>query len=307
MAILMARRYNKKHNVPSWRKITDEEVRKAYEENENRNYDVYSVDEKLRKGLNIEKIDLPNCGAWYVSLDKNPKNKVLYYIHGGGFVAGSSRDTFGFISYAVKHFGYNIFSIDYRLAPNHKCLETIEDCFDGYKYLLRDRNPKDIILIGDSAGGNLVFALPQKLKDEKIELPGGIISCSPVTQFIHYPYSYYECSMKTDYGITFGINDTADFYRGELDRSHPYVSPLLGDLSDYPPTYLDASNRESLRDESRMMYVLLKEQGGYVEYHELRDFFHAMLTSYKHGFVRREEYPLIINFINKVFNNKIDN
>jgi hypothetical protein len=54
-----------------------------------------------------------------------------------------------------------------------------------------------------------------------------------------------------------------------------------------------------------MMYVRLREEGGYVEYHELRDFFHAMLTAPQFGFVRREEYPHIIRFINRVFQKEI--
>ena len=50
-----------------------------------------------------------------------------------------------------------------------------------------------------------------------------------------------------------------------------------------------------------MMYVLLKEKGIDVEYHELRDFFHAMVVAPHIGFVRKEEYPLIQRFIKKVF------
>ena len=65
--------------------------------------------------------------------------------------------------------------------------------------------------------------------------------------------------------------------------------------------YLDASDVESLRDEARMMFVRLKEEGCDVEYHELKDFFHAMLTAPQFGFVRKEEYPLIISFLNRIF------
>ena len=118
------------------------------------------------------------------------------------------------------------------------------------------------------------------------------------------PYSYYECSCKTDYGIIFGINDTVELYRGELPKDSPYVSPLCGDLSGYPPVYLDASDKESLRDEARMMYVRLKEEGCDVEYHELKDFFHAQLTDTVHGYVRREEHPLVRTFIDRVFSEK---
>ena len=303
LAIQFAKRYRKKHNIPDEvPKIDDEQLRKMMEENEKRDCDCFGVEEKLRKGLQIEKAELPNCCGWMIRSEKNPGDKVLYYIHGGGFTGGYTRGAFRFISYAVRHFGYNIFSIDYRLTPKYTCVDAVGDCEDGYRRLLETYAPKDIILMGESAGGNLVFALSHKLRDDGLPLPGGIVSCSPPVQFLHYAYSYYECSCKTDYGITFGINQIVEYYRGGLPVDSPYVSPLLGDLSGFPPVYLDASDRESLRDEARMMYVRLKEEGVDVEYHELRDFFHAMLPQPRFGFVRREEYPHIIRFINRVFN-----
>ena len=302
LAIQYAKWYRKKHNIPDEvPKIDDEWVRRTIEDNENLDHDCLGVEEKLRKGLQIEKTEFPDCCGWMIRSVKNPSDKVLYYIHGGAFVGGYTRGSFRFISFAVRNFGYNVFSVDYRLAPKFTCIDAIGDCEDGYRHLLKTYDPKNIILIGESAGGNLVFSLSHKLKDDGLPLPGGIVSCSPVVQFLHYAYSYYECACKTDFGITFGINQVVEYYRGELPVDSPYVSPLLGDLSGFPPVYLDASDCESLRDEARMMYVRLKEEGTDVEYHELRDFFHAMLTRPRFGYVRREEYPHIIRFINRVF------
>ena len=255
-----------------------------------------------QKGVRIEKAALENSDAWLISSDGNPKDRILYYIHGGGFCFGFTRGLFPkFIPYVVLKLGYNMLSVDYRLAPRYKCLDAVGDCEDGYRFLLERYDPKNIILMGDSAGGNLVFALTHKLIDDGLPVSGGIVSCSPVTQFLHYAYSYYECACKTDYGILFGINQIAEHYRGELPLDSSYVSPLLGDLAGFPPTYLDASDVESLRDDARMMFVRLKEAGVDVEYHELRDFLHAMLTRPNVGAVRREEYPHIIRFIRRVF------
>lgn len=297
----MEKRRRKKHHIPETMVLTEEQICQFREDNKNRDNNCFTVDEKLQAGLQLEQVALPNCGAWHISMAGNPDDRVLYYIHGGGFVFGNTRGTFHFISYAVKHFGCNMFSIDYRLAPDYHCIDSVSDCEDGYRQLLEKYAPEKIILIGDSAGGNLVFSLCHKLRADGLPLPGGIISCSPVLQFLHYAYSYYECSCKTDYGITFGINSVLRIYQGDLPLDHPLLSPLLGDLSNFPPVYLDASSCESLRDEARMMYVRLKEEGSYVEYHELKDFFHAMLTNERFRFVRKEEYPHIIRFIQRVF------
>ena len=302
LTILKAKRYMKKHNMPNRLVITDEMLKESIEKKSKTDYNCLTAPEKYVKGVNVEKVDLANCTAWYFSLDKNPKDKVLYYIHGGGFHEGSTRGAISFMSYVVRKWGYNVFSIDYRLAPDFKCLDAVGDCEDGYKYLLNTYKAKNIILMGESAGGNLVLTLPQKLKEDNIEMPGAIIASSPVVQFVHYAYSYYECSGVTDFGIMLGINDIIEYYRGDLPWDHHYLSPLTGDLSGYPSVLLNASNCESLRDEARMMYVRLLEEGCDVEYHELKDFFHAMLPAHQWGFVRREMYPDIIKFINRVYN-----
>ena len=303
LRIQAAKLYRKKKNLPDeFMKLDDEWVQKAIKEQDKWDMDCLTLDEKERQGLNIEKAALPDCNAWLISQEQNPKDKVIYYIHGGGFTFGFTRALFkSFIPYIVKKLGYNLFSIDYRLTPRFKCLDAVKDCEDGYRFLLERFDPKKIVLMGDSAGGNLVLALTHKLIDDGLPVSGGIVSCSPVTQFVRYAYSYYECSCKTDFGIIFGINQVAEHYRGELPLDHPYLSPLAGDVSGFPPTYLDASSAESLRDDARMMYVRLKEAGVDAEYHELFDFFHAMLTRPHVGFVRREEYPHIVRFIKRVF------
>ena len=300
-AIQRAHRYIKKHNPPDHIELTDEFVQKLRDRVEHMDYDCAAVDEKLKKGLTLEKVQLAHCTSWFISSDKNPKDKIIYYIHGGGFVNGSTKLLFKFISYAVKHFGYNIYSVDYRLTPVHTCMDTITDCENGYRHLLEHYAPENIVLMGESAGANLSLALIHRLRDAGLPFPAGIVASSPVVQFLHYAYSYYECAFKTDYGILFGINEVTKLYRGELPLDHPYMSPLCGDLSDFPPTYLDASDVESLRDESRMMFVRLKEEGRDVEYHELRDFFHAMLTASQYRFVRREEHTHVLAFIRRIF------
>ena len=302
LAIRYAKRYMKKHDHPGRMILTENDIEKFRERNDQRDYDCLNVDEKYKNGLDFERVDLEHCSSWLIRKDGNPGNKILYYIHGGGFINGSTRDLIPFVTYAVRNFGYNVYSVDYRMAPNYHCIDTVTDCENGYRYLLERFKPENIILMGESAGGNLVLALPQKLKDDGLPLPGGIVASSPVVQFLHYPYSYYENACRTDFGIIFGINEgLLQMYPGELPVDHPYLSPLCGDLSGYPPVYLDASDKESLRDEARMMYVRLKEEGTDVEYHELKDFMHAQLTDVKHGYVKRKEHPLVKAFIDRIF------
>ena len=255
-----------------------------------------------RKDLDIRRVDLRNCSAWKITKEGNRKDKIIYYIHGGGFTNCCTKRYFDFVSYAVNHFGYDVFSIDYRLAPEYKCLDILDDCLSGYEELLKGYAGKDICLMGESAGATLTLTLTLRLKELGMELPQGIVCCSPLSQFEYYPYSYYENAGKNDFLIGFGtIDNIYPIYRGDLDYLSPYMSPLYGDLSCFPKIYLDVSYHESMRDDARALYGKLKMSGNDVEYHELRYFSHAELVNPGHRYVRREEYPLITDFLNRLF------
>lgn len=305
---LALRKYKKEHpglTEPSFR-LSQEELDRTCEElirqQENADTDCTVLDEKLVRGLGVRPVQLKNCRAWKITKAGNPGDRIICYIHGGGFTNCSTKRYFPFISYAVNHFGYDVFSIDYRLAPRYKCLDILSDCTDGYEELLKEYEGKNVCLMGESAGATLALTLTLRLKELGLPLPGGIVSCSPLSQFEYYPYSYYENAGKSDFLIGFGTLDNIyPIYRGELDCMSPYMSPLYGDLSAFPKVYLDASYHESMRDDARALYGKLKMLGNDVEYHELDRFSHAELVNPGHRYVRKEEYPLIREFLDRVF------
>lgn len=297
------RNYRKKHPAaPNTEEEIQKELENLVEYHKTRSTDVYAKQDGDFKGLDIETLTLSETNAYIFSQASNPTDKIVYYMHGGGFAAGSPAECSEFIGYFVKHFGYNMCAVDYREIPEYNIRDILGDCEEGYKKLLERYKPENICFGGGSAGGHLVFSLSHKLKDDGIPLPGGLISVSPVMQFERYAYSYYECSGKTDLGITFGINERVyPSLKGDLDYTHKYVSPLAGDFTGFPRTYLDTSDRESLRDDARMTYVKLMEAGVDVEYHELEGFMHDQAPQVKLGYVRRIEHKLLKNFLKKIF------
>ena len=90
---------------------------KMIEENRKQDRDLFTCEKELIEGLKIEEVPLSSCGAWMVQKEGNQNDKVVYYIHGGGFVNSCTKSRMRFVSYLVKNFHYNVFSIDYRLFP----------------------------------------------------------------------------------------------------------------------------------------------------------------------------------------------
>lgn len=112
---LALRKYKKEHPDFSQSSfiLSKEELDKMCEQllqqQKDTDTDCMTLDEKLTHGLEIRSIQLNHCRAWKITKADNRKDKIIYYIHGGGFTNCSTKKYFEFISYEVNHFGYNVF------------------------------------------------------------------------------------------------------------------------------------------------------------------------------------------------------
>ena len=127
---------------------------------------------------------------------------VVLYLHGGGYVAGNLEYACGFASVLATKCGVRVFSVGYRLAPEHPYPAALDDAMDAYGYLLSDGyDPSRIILCGESAGGGLCYAMCQKLRDKSRTMPAGIIAISPWTDLTLSSESY-KLNKKNDPSMT---------------------------------------------------------------------------------------------------------
>lgn len=200
---------------------------------------------------------------------------VLLYLHGGGFVVGSLDSHHAICAEIAEHAGAELVAVDYRLAPEHLWPAQTDDCFGVLKQLLGQGNR--IVLIGDSAGGNLAASLALRARDEG--LPG------VVGQVLIYPSlggdlvsgSYLEMAQAP--GLT-----TADvaYYRAILKApsDEPVAHPLLAhDLTDLPPAYITVAHFDPLRDDGHLYAQRLKRVGVEVSLREEPQMVHAWLRA----------------------------
>lgn len=284
--------------------FTEDEKRvwceKTAAENRVQNRDITSCPEELIGGLSIEEIPLPHASAWMVTQPDNPKDKVICYIHGGGFIGACTKARMPFVSALVKRFGYDVFSIDYRLAPEYRHPCQLEDCLDGYLRLLERYKPENIVLIGESAGGTLVLTLSLLLRDRSLPLPKAVLVNSPATQLAEYTDSYRKFSLKEDFIVTEGIlENMLGVYIREDEAKDPYVSPLYGDLHDLPPVTLSVSECECLLDDSKMLYEKLLASGNGAKLLTYPKLCHAFLISPQMKRIVRDAYPDLKNWLSK--------
>jgi acetyl esterase/lipase len=201
---------------------------------------------------------------WVLAPGVDGSRRVLY-IHGGAFIAGSPNSHRTVTSHYSKVANAAVLAIDYRLMPENRRIEEIEDCQTAYRWIL-DNGPEGrglatrLFISGDSAGGNLSLVLSQWIRDENLQTPDGVIALSPLTDSTYSGPSIRR-NLKTDtmlgpmFGRLLGLPRTVLSWMFVLENrirpSNPLVSPVFGNLSNLPPTLIQVSEAEMLLDDSR--------------------------------------------------------
>ena len=152
----------------------------------------------------------------------------------------------------------DVLSFDYRLAPEHPYPAATEDAMQVWNYLmLLGYGARDIILAGDSAGGNLVLSLMLRLKQENRLLPRGAVLMSPWTDLTSSGKSH-VAKASIDPVLNAGyLQEMITNYATGRDLTNPLISPLFGDFEGFPPVYIQVGSNEILLDDSNMLYKKL--------------------------------------------------
>ncbi|HET6522243.1 MAG TPA: alpha/beta hydrolase, partial [Geminicoccaceae bacterium] len=162
-----------------------------------------------------------------------------------------------------------VFAVDYRLAPEHPFPAAVEDAAAAWRGLLREagRDPRRMAIIGDSAGGGLMFATLLSLRDAGDPLPAAAVALSPWTDLAGTGDSLaVNAAADPMFPPSEGaIERTAAVYLNGADPRTPLASPLYGDLRGLPPTLIQVGSTEILLDDSRRMAERLRAAGVPVE------------------------------------------
>ena len=192
----------------------------------------------------------------------NPKGKsdrTVLFLHGGGYIGGLHGRylDWGLHQGDLADAG-TLFAVDYRLAPTHVYPAALEDAAAVYQGLLsRGVKPWNIILVGDSAGGNLALELALHLREQKIPLPSVIALASPWATLEHAENTSRTAKAAEDMvlGIGTPLYDAVKTpaYAGTLDRKDPRLSPVYADLTGLPPLLIQTGGNELFLTENQKL------------------------------------------------------
>lgn len=194
-------------------------------------------------------------GSWFAGNNIEPQVTLLY-LHGGGysFYPQSYANFIALITLAAKS---KTLALDYRLSPEYGFPSQLEDALNAYHWLLDSGvSTDDLVVAGDSAGGNLTLALLLRVRESNLPLPSLAVALSPAIDFTIEPtsndYDYIQPEMLAQW---------SDWFCDPAQRRDPLVSPVLADLRGLPPIYLQAGRCEVLYNSIQSFAAVAIDQG----------------------------------------------
>ena len=217
---------------------------------------------------------------WVVVNRPHVRRNVILYCHGGGYSTGSTKYARTITSKLALNTSMDVLAFDYRLAPENPYPAALEDCLKAWNYLmLCGYGARDIVVAGDSAGGNMALALVHKLKAEKRMLPKALVLFSPWTDLTCSGESFmgrkaYDPVLTPEY-----LYQIRTDYTKDEEYENPYVSPLFGDFTDFPPTLIQVGENEILYSDALRLYEEMEKQKVKVQFEEYKKMWHVFQMS----------------------------
>ena len=233
------------------------------------------------KEVSIKEIELEGIHGEWISVNRaHMKKYIILYCHGGGYSTGSSLYARTLTTKLATSTSMDVLCFDYRLAPEHPYPAATEDAMKIWNYLmLLGYGARDIIVAGDSAGGNMALSLVMKLKMENRLLPRGIMLMSPWTDLTssgksHITKADIDPVLNANY-----INEMIENYAKGENLKNPLISPLFGSYEGFPPTYIQVGSNEILLNDSTMLHKKMVKENVSVKIDVFKGMWHVFQMS----------------------------
>lgn len=211
------------------------------------------------KNVTYTDVDVDGMACEWVRVQRaHMKKYVILYCHGGGYSTGSTVYARTLTTKLAESTSMDVFCFNYRLAPEFPYPAACEDAMKAWDHLMQyGYGARDVILAGDSAGGNLALSLTLRLKQQKRLLPRGMVLLSPWTDLTASGKSHItrrEIDPVLDEAY---LKRMTDHYASGRDLTDPLISPLFGDFEGFPPIYIQVGDNEVLLSDATVLHKKL--------------------------------------------------
>jgi epsilon-lactone hydrolase len=192
----------------------------------------------------------------------------VIYTHGGGFVDALIKPHWDIIQSLVAATGATVTVPLYPLAPEHEHGEAFAFLEEVYRKVLEYVRPADLILCGDSAGGNLALAQTLYFRDRFLPQPAHLILFSPLADAAACNPDMVALERHDVMLRLSAVQQWGQWWAGSTDLQSPLISPLYGDLRQVPPIQLYIGSDDILLPDARRLRDRVLEAGSRITFRE---------------------------------------
>ena len=258
---------------------------------------------KCPDGYSFLRVSVSNFEVEILTPPEVVSGMAVLQLHGGGYIGKLKNAYRSFAkNYSDMRGGMRVFSADYRVAPQNPYPAALQDAYRSYCFLVNlGYSGNQIILAGDSAGGGLCLSLCAYLRKKEKPMPAAAVLMSPWTDLTASGASYEENYTKDP---LFGNTKESMIYNGEYYGSHdpaePYISPLFGDFTGFPPMLFQAGSIEMLLSDTTEAVKKAREAGCKVQETIYEGMFHVFQMALNRIPESEAAWQEVTDFVNQI-------
>jgi acetyl esterase/lipase len=279
--------------VEQWKAFTKERDAKAAAGAE-------ALAEALSISIQQEEVDGVNVyRVTPAEIDPKHKDHLFVYLHGGAYVLNAGKAGTIEAVLIASRAKLPVLAVDYRMPPDHPAPAAIEDVVAVWKHLLKDRPPTSLALGGTSAGGGLTLASVHRFKDLDLDLPGALYIGTPGADVNKIGDSRFINDGIDRLLVTWDAGGSQGMlmYAGDYDLKHPYVSPVYGDFSGFPPSYLISGTRDLMLSDTIRVHRKLRSADVVADLHVYEGLAHGDYAAVPNSPESHEHYAELNAFL----------
>ena len=237
------------------------------------------ITRSLRKLADVEERRVLGYAVYTLTPKHDGSRWQIIYMHGGGYVSEIVKPHWDIIEKLIRSTGATVSVPLYPLAPEHDHQIGFE-FFDAlYKDVVSHVKPENLILCGDSSGGNAALVMALRARDQKQPLPGHIILFAP---WVDITASNPEIELVQPSDIMLRAPETrvwGRWWAGKENPKNPYLSPLYADVSSLPPIQIYQGTNDIALPDARKLRDKIIAAGGNVQLYETMGGFHDFMAA----------------------------
>ncbi len=215
-----------------------------------------TLEEEEIGGVGIHRVTPP-------AIDPRHRDHLFVYVHGGAYVLNAGEAGLGEAVVIAALTKMPVLSVDYRMPPQNPFPAGLDDIIAVWEDLLTIRSADSTAMGGSSAGSGLILAVVHKLIGAGRPTPGALFAGTPWTDLTKTGDSYYTNEGVDRLLVTYDgiLASSARLYAGPHDLTEPLISPIYGDFTGFPPTFLVTGTRDLFLSNTIRAHTKLRTVG----------------------------------------------